>query len=164
QRLPTTCTNPDGCCDPSQPRMTGQAGADRIEVTAPGTCVDAASGNDRVFGTVTGSTVLGGAGNDLISVGQGSVVYGGAGNDVIETTGNSVVFGNDGDDEIVIPAGNNVVIPGPGKDLVELGPGDDVTIINDECEVVAGERLSGGDGHDRLISPLSRAELEARGV
>jgi hypothetical protein len=44
------------------------------------------------------------------------------------------------------------------------GRGDDVFIIAAACEVRAGEIIDGGEGNDRIESPLTREELESRGV
>jgi len=44
------------------------------------------------------------------------------------------------------------------------GNGDDVFVIAAACEAQPGEIIDGGNGWDRIESPLTREELEARGV
>jgi hypothetical protein len=140
-------------------------GADRYDVAEPNTCVVAGSGNDVITGCkMSGSFVLGGSGDDVLTLGQGVVAYGGPGNDTIESLGNAALFGNDGDDTIISHAGTNVIFPGSGKDRVETGSGNDTVVLFDECEVTAGKIIDLGEGHDVVIAPLPRAELEARGV
>jgi hypothetical protein len=162
--LPEKCLQPHECCSDQQRRIVLTPSADTYAITGTLECIDAKAGDDVVTGFDTYTTLLGGFHNDVALVGQGSIVYGGEGGDRIETLGNSSVFGNEGDDTILVATGTNFMTPGPGRDYVEGGDGDDTVIINDVCEIVAGETLLGGAGSDTLITPLGEADLRARGV
>jgi hypothetical protein len=163
--LPTVCSKPGECCDPELKRVTLTGGQDRYDVPGPNTCVFAGDGDDIVTGCkMSGSFVLGGAGDDELMLGQGVVAYGGPGNDRIESFGNATLFGNEGDDVLIAHAGTNVIFPGPGKDQIETGSGDDTVILLDACEATAGKVIDLGAGTDTVVSPLTRAELESRGV
>jgi hypothetical protein len=60
--------------------------------------------------------------------------------------------------------GKDVLRGGAGRDELYGGNGPDVFIIASPCEVRAGEIIDGGNGVDRIESPLTREQLEQRGV
>src|SRR5262249_20916752 len=68
-----------------------------------------------------------------------------------------------GADVIQAANGDNVVAPGQGADTIATGSGNDTVIIFDACELDAPKTIDTGTGTDTLITPVSLAELEARG-
>jgi Ca2+-binding RTX toxin-like protein len=150
--------------------ILGQGGDDYLQ---PGTPVlDFAAdrvfggpGNDTLFCTAGGSMCTGGDGNDSLSgLVFGADLRGGPGNDTVVQLIDGTFWGNDGDDVVGGLLGSNTVYPGAGRDAITAGLGNDKIVIYDACELVAGEILDGGLGNDTLVSPLTAAELQQRGV
>jgi RHS repeat-associated protein len=106
------------------------------------------SSADTFQSSVAASCIVGLEGNDTIAAqGSGSIVFGGPGNDTIQAAN-----------------GNNIVVPGAGIDNVATGTGNDTVYIFDACEAAWGDTIDMGSGDDTLVSPLSLAELQARGL
>lgn len=167
-------------------QVFGGPGDDDIFVSGGPDIVDAGEGNDYVLGGDLGDVVLGGPGNDhivggfgadqidggegddlILGYGGADLIRGGPGNDDIDALGfgGSTIEGNAGDDAINGSSSDDVIIPGPGADLVSAGLGDDIVVVEDACELVAGEVLDGGPlGSDTLWLPVSLAEAQAAGV
>jgi Ca2+-binding RTX toxin-like protein len=86
---------------------------------------------------LTGSSSAQGSGNAL-----DNVIMGNSGDNYLEggVAGNDALYGGDG---------NDTLYGGPGKDVMEGGAGDDFILVG-AGDYVAGERLDGGDGIDRI--------------
>jgi hypothetical protein len=149
--------------------VLAKAGNDRlspIDVAAQGrVAVLAGSGNDLVQGAGQDDLLSGAEGDDSLLAGGGAdQLFGGAGDDYLcGGDGDDVINGGPGNDTISGGNGANTVVPGPGRDSVNTGAGDDVLYIYDECEISA-DTISMGAGHDVVISPLNREQLQALGV
>lgn len=152
------------CCPAGTTVRTLSSNADTLNDATAKQCIVALAGSDTIFSSGTGSAVLAGDGDDTIMAGAGAFVRGGAGRDTINGFSNGTVYGGYGDDVIFSGNGNNFVYPGPGLDTVSLGTGNDTVAIYDLCELTAGEQLVGGTGNNTLITPVSLAQLQARGV
>src|SRR6266542_2984885 len=101
-------------------------------------------------------------GPDTVSIAQPNVCIRALdGSDTIMAGPSGYVAGGAGDDTINAWSGGTV-IPGPGTDTVSVSGGATVKIF-DLCEAPSGEHLDGG-GNGTLITPVSLADLEARGV
>ncbi len=158
---------PESCCPAGSLSRKLTEGADTLQILTPGECVVAAAGNDTVFVQSSGPSALHlGLGDDTAMDGPGDdLILGGPGRDTINAYGGTnLMFGGPGDDTILAANGANTVVPGPGRDTVALGTGNDTLYILDLCEVTGGESLNGGSGHDKLVSPVGLAELQALGV
>ncbi len=166
--LETDCNlDPGSCCPEGSTVVELTDGADVHASAVPDRCIVARSGSDTVAVQSSGaSALLLGAGDDVAMDGPGDdLIFGGLGRDTINAYGGTnLVFGGLGNDVIATANGNNTVIPGPGTDTVAMGTGDDTLYIFDECELGWGEQFDGGVGTDTLVTPLSVAELWARGV
>lgn len=154
------------CCPTNMSVLSGTSSNDTLRGGNKSQCIDGLGGNDSIEPGNARDIVFGGAGDDSVQASNGGdTIYGGSGNDVL-TGGNSadVLWGGSGDDHLVGANGPDVLRGGAGKDVMEGGNGPDTFIIAAECEAVAGEILRGGAGNDTVESPLTRAELEAKGV
>jgi Ca2+-binding RTX toxin-like protein len=176
-----------GSCESEQERfLNGSNGVDFIVSGATNDCIDSAGGGDQVISGAGSDIIVGGAGNDHLNAGAGNaLIFGGTGNDyLIGATGASFeAYGGSGDDvligqqaqdaylvggagkdHIIGSPGDDFIAPGSGLDSVAAGAGDDTIVYYAACEATFGQSLNGGAGFDTLISPLSAAELQSRGV
>ena len=143
----------------------GRGGIDTLVAGAQPDLLSGGDALDFITGSNSGDVLLGREGPDSINMNAaGGTVYGGTGNDVIDQAFAGTIYGNAGDDLIEGFTGSHTIYPGPGRDFVDAGPGDDTVVIYNECEVQALEVLDGGFGNDTLITPITIAELDARGV
>lgn len=157
----------ESCCPVTHKIITGTDGADILAGGNQRQCIVSVGGNDAVTGGNAGDILICGGGNDTCHGGTGSdVVFGGVGDDVIDASNgkDAEVWGGPGDDTLIGANGKDVLRGGAGRDAMYGGRGDDVFIIAAACEVRAGEIIDGGEGNDRIESPLTREELENRGV
>jgi hypothetical protein len=118
--------------------------------------------HDEIYGDLGNDTLVGGSENDKVVGGPGADLI--VGDCSTCLSGDDYLVGGLGNDELWGGSGADVVIAGPGRDFVDAGSGNDTVYIYDECELSSGESLSGSSGWDRLITPLSVAQLNARGV
>jgi hypothetical protein len=124
-------------------------------------------GNDYLSSRGGNDLLLGGTGADYLTVLAGSAsLYGGPDNDTLSAVGSdgARLFGGGGADTLLGGDGPDIIVPGAGAVLVLAAGGDDVITYYDECEMPRSLRLLGGEGHDTLISPLSRQQIEALGI
>jgi hypothetical protein len=137
----------------AQPEAVGSAASAIVAACDPkldtccptGTTETVLTNNTDVFSTATANTCIRALdGSDVIFAGPRAYVIGGPGNDTINAYD------------------HGTVVPGPGADVVSVSSGGTV-IINDPCEVDATENLDGG-GDGTLITPLTVAQLQARGA
>lgn len=111
------------------------------------------------------SVVLNDSSNTYQTATAGKCVVALGGNDTIAVQGgNSIVLGGSDSDNIQAANGNNHVVGGRSVDIIHTGVGNDTAYIFDLCEVQSGEQIDLGSGNDTIVSPVSRAELIARGV
>jgi Ca2+-binding RTX toxin-like protein len=152
--------------------VTGDGGADRLSVEAPGVAVDGGSGDDDVTAHAISGGADGGEGTDLVTGGfEHGELDGGPGADTLVTLEqvepanasdisgmHQIAHGGDGNDRVdghglvdslYGDAGDDVVIAGPGNDGVAGGPGDD--------------ELHGGDGSDNLYGGEGTDVLDGGG-
>lgn len=154
------------CCPAGLIVVHGTNASEIITGGNGGQCIDALAGNDHVDPGNSGDFVFAGAGADVVlASNSGDTIYGGSDNDQL-TGGNGpdVLWGGPGDDVLVGGNGADILRGGAGKDTMDGGNGADRFIIAAACEAVPGEIIRGGNGVDTVESPLTRAELEARGV
>ncbi|HEX7185628.1 MAG TPA: calcium-binding protein [Thermoanaerobaculia bacterium] len=181
--LSPDCDQPS-CCPAGLQVRAGTEGDDRLHGRKKADCLVGKAGEDSVKGWCGKDLLFCGKGDDRCSGGSGAdVLLGGEGadrvrgrwgrDDVRGGTGNDEVFGGFGTDELRGGRGDDRLTGGPGADLVRPGPdrdqasgrgGSDVFVIGAACEAKSGETVDGGSGFDRVRSPLTRAQLEARGV
>ena len=135
----------------SKLQLFGQSGNDTFNVNdAPLAIAFAGSGNDRLnAANVDGGHISGGSGDDILNVvGNGVTVEGNSGDDVISATGN-----------------NQTINPGPGMDRVTIAGSATTVVVNDVCELLAGEEYVGGGPDSTLVLPIPLSEaLLALGV
>ncbi len=162
------------CCPAGASVITLTPGADTFNNSTASACLVALAGNDTLFSAAPGVTVVGGTGDDTIAAGQFSPpgtgappvrIFGGPGNDTINGWFDGAqIYGGSGDDTISAGPGPVLIAPGSGVDNVSSGDGDDTFVLYSECEATPGKKLIANGGFNTLISPLSIAELTARGV
>lgn len=155
------------CCPSSHKVLIGTSGVDTLAGGNQRQCIVSLGGNDAVSGGNSGDMLICGAGNDSCHGGNGSdVVFGGVGDDVIDASNgkDGAMWGGPGDDTLIGGNGKDVFRGGAGRDAMYGGNGDDVFVIAAACEARAGEIIDGGEGNDQIESPLTREQLESRGV
>lgn len=136
------------CCPLGLEVLAGTAGADTLIAGNQGQCILGAAGADMIDGRNSQDVVFGGVGADTaLGSNATDTIDGGPDDDVLDG-------GNGGD----------LLVGGTGRDEVHGGLGPDILRIRGACEAMSGEILDGGDGPDRLESPLTLAELSALGV
>ena len=155
------------CCPANLSLVLGTDGTDTLTGGNHRQCIAGLGGADTISGGNQSDVIFAGPGNDVCYGGNSNdPIYGGIGDDTIDASNgkDAELWGGPGDDQIVGGAGKDRIRGGAGRDNLYGGKGDDVFIIAAACEVPAGEVIDGGEGTDRIESPLTRAELEARGV
>jgi hypothetical protein len=155
------------CCPAGLPRVVGTTGPDVLNGGNGAECVAGLAGDDILNGGNQKDVLFGGPGNDRLEGGNsGDVLYGGLGDDVLEASNgkDTVLNGGPGDDIIMGGNGKDVIRGGAGRDELYGGKGNDVFVIASACEAPSGEVIDGGEGTDRVESPLTREQLTARGV
>lgn len=146
--------------------IDGEDGDDVIAGGGGSDLVDGGPGADYLIGGAGNDSLVGGRGDDTLEGGHGNdVLHGNEDNDVIvDLRGDNRANGGDGDDQIVTGRGNDELRGGAGRDELYAGRGDDVIVVSHPCELVKGEVIRGGPGHDVLRSPLPLEGLVATGV
>jgi len=172
------------CCPAGLAVQEGTDGADRLRGGAAADCQLGKAGDDSLRGWCGADLLVCGTGDDRCSGGGGADrIVGGAGADrlrgrcgrdwvdggagadeIVGGFGSDDLRGGRGDDRLTGGPGADLLRPGPGADLAFGRGGSDVFVIGAACEATTGDVIDGGRGFDRVQSPLSRAELEARGV
>jgi Ca2+-binding RTX toxin-like protein len=158
------------CCPPDLERVIGTEGNDLLTGGNHRQCLVGAAGDDRLVGGNQGDVLLCGPGDDVCEGNnQSDLIRGGTGDDFI-VGGNGAeartqgLWGGPGDDTILGGNGKDLIRGGAGADRMYGGAGDDVFVIAAACEAQRGEVIDGGLGFDRIESPLTEAQLLARGV
>ncbi len=156
------------CCPAGTHVITGTPGNDLLSGTNRRDCLVGLAGDDTIAGGNQADVIFGGPGADRCSGGNGAdtAIYGGIGNDILDgTNGHDLLLsGGPGDDVIYGGAGPDRIRGGAGADKQYGADGNDVFVIAAACEAQQGEVIDGGNGIDRIESPLTAAELRARGV
>lgn len=158
---------PETCCAAGSTKTSLTTGRDVRTFSGTSECIMSLAGDDTLTVAASGKSSLNlGAGNDTAFDGSGdNFIWGGFGDDTINGYGGTnLFFGGWGNDTINAANGTNTVIPGPGVDTVALGTGDDTVYLFDACEVVSGKKIDAGTGFDTLYTPMSLADLRARGM
>lgn len=180
------CDNAGSCCPPGTTAVLGTAGNDNYNTSALTRCYLGLGGDDTVTNTsASGRNVAyGGPGSDWLQGGHGpGILYGGDGPDYVygrasadflrggngddsmsAKDGDDILDGNANDDIMWGDNGNDVLIGGSGQDFVFGGNNDDIVIVNDVCELVAGEEMQGGSGTDTLVLPVPLATVTGMGI
>ena len=125
-------------------------------------------GDDVAFGGAGEDLLDGGPGSDALSgEGDDDLIDGGTGDDVLSGgAGVDILRGRGGADVLIGGTGADHLYPGSGTDAVFGDDGDDALYLLDECEVIDGKTLSGGDGQDTLYLPpgITISDLATAGV
>ena len=170
--------SPSTCCPTGYTQLTGDVNAntwlkatwDRVNYCvfayAAADSVALGTGSDLVYGGDDADFLHGQGGDDRIEAGNGNdTVRGGPGGDLLYgQAGDDVINGDAGNDTIYGGTNADTIRPGAGLDSSYGEDGNDVFIIGSACEVVSGEVINGGNGTDKIQSPLSQSQLMALGV
>ncbi len=166
--LATLSPAPDTCngatCCPSE--------EDQEERAQPHSCLAATEQSEVVSPQVPeegiASMVFAGGGADEIrNPHAGSLIAMGDGDDKVCALSqfSGLIDGGSGNDLILLSEANDtLIIPGSGVDQVRILGGSARIAIMAACEAQAGESYVLESGTATLLSPLSREELENRGV
>jgi Ca2+-binding RTX toxin-like protein len=155
--------------------LTGQAGADVIDLLSGNDSFSGGNGSDRVFGATGNDTLSGDAGNDLLDGGaDDDALFGGSGRDTLNGgDGLDLLNGGGGDDNLDGGAGDDTLVGGAGQDALIGDLGNDVLDGGADNDILTGGAgadifvFRNGDGQDRITdfrTGIDQIDISATGL